>query len=109
MKNQTFVYHIKSVDNGNSNVDVMFTIDGNGSVTLAMLPFGKYEITILDWAWRYEGATVRFDGEEFSETNGTIELLLDDTGDIEFDYSNVTRNNQWITDDSSGQLVQIIN
>lgn len=98
--NQAFIYRIQGADSGNSNVDVTFVIVGNNEVTLAMLPFGKYKVTVMDWAWRYESApAVNFNNSK--PTGSTMDLTLDTTGDVIFDYAGVTPTDQWLTSDSS--------
>lgn len=107
---QAFIYRIQGADSGNSNVDVTFVIVGNNKVTLAMLPFGKYQITVLNWAWRY-GAPAKVildkkdtDDKEFRATNtatNTFIVDLNAVGDVIFDYAGVTPTDQWLTSDSS--------
>lgn len=107
---QAFIYRIQGADSGNSNVDVTFVIVGNNKVTLAMLPFGKYKVTVMDWAWRY-GAPAKVildkkdtDDKEFRATNtatNTFIVDLNAVGDVIFDYAGVTPTDQWLTSDSS--------
>jgi hypothetical protein len=105
---QAFIYRIQGADSGNSNVDVTFVIVGNGSATLAMLPFGHYKVTVTDWAWRYESApAVNFNS--FSATGSTVDLTLDTTGDVIFDYAGVTPTNQWLTSDDSALITTSTN
>lgn len=96
--NQAFVYRIQGQDTGNSNVDVTFVITGNGSVTLAMLPYGKYKITVLSWSWRYplpngQGAS-------------TWEENINSPDEYVFVYNTATvgPNNQWLSDDAQGGM-----
>lgn len=107
---QAFIYRIQGADSGNSNVDVTFVIVGNNKVTLAMLPFGKYKVTVMDWAWRY-GVPAKVildkkdtDDKEFRATNtatNTFIVDLNAVGDVIFDYAGVTPTDQWLTSDSS--------
>ena len=96
--NQSFIYRIRGLDTGNSNVDVTFVITGNSSVTLAMLPYGNYEITVLSWAWRYplpngKGAS-------------TWEENINSPDEYVFYYNTATAgpNNQWLSDDTQGGM-----
>ena len=96
--NQSFIYRIRGRDAGNLNVDVTFVITGNGSVTLAMLPYGNYEITVLSWAWRYP------------LPNGQVESTwvedIDSPDEYVFYYNTATAgpNNQWLSDDTQGGM-----
>lgn len=97
-ENQSFIYRIRGLDTGNSNVDVTFVITGNGSVTLAMLPYGNYEITVLSWSWRYplpngQGAS-------------TWEENINSPDEYVFAYNTATAgpNNQWLSDDTQGGM-----
>ena len=91
---QAFVYHIKGNGAGNANVDVTFVITGNGEITLAMLPYGDYTITVESWSWRYELPN----GQQTNSWTVTINT----TDPFVFDYSGDTPDNQWLTDDAIG-------
>lgn len=93
--NQAFIYRIHGLDDDNNNVDVTFVITGNGQITLAMLPYGNYEITVLSWAWRY--------GLPNSQTQATWRVEINSTADFVFAYSG-TPTDQWLTDDASGTV-----
>lgn len=48
---QVFVYRVT----GENGLSIDVTIVGNGSVTIADLPYGKYTVTQLNgWSWRYD-------------------------------------------------------
>ena len=96
--NQSFIYRIRGRDAGNLNVDVTFVITGNGSVTLAMLPYGEYEITVLSWSWRYDLPNAK------GASTWTEEI--DTPDEYVFDYSGrpVGPNNQWLSDDTHGGM-----
>ena len=91
--NQAFVYRIQGLDTGNSYVDVTFVITGNGQVTLAMLPYGKYRVTLLSWSWRYDVPA--------GWTSTIWELTMSTPDAVVFDYSSVTPTDQWLTDDAN--------
>ena len=93
--NQAFIYHIRGVDDDNDDVNVTFIITGNGQITLAMLPYGNYEITVLGWAWRY--------GLPNSQTQATWNVEINSTADFVFAYSG-TPTDQWLTDDAAGTV-----
>lgn len=101
---QAFIYRIQGLDSGNSNVDVTFVIVGNDYATLAMLPFGKYKVTVTDWAWRYNAPTVGFNG---SSKPVTETLTLNTTGDVTFTYG--APKNQWLTSDDSALITTSTN
>jgi len=48
---QVFVYQVR---NTTTNEELFVTVQGNGSVTIAGLPYGNYAVTQLNgWSWRY--------------------------------------------------------
>ena len=89
--NEAYVYTIKGVAGTETeNIDLDFVIVGNGSITLAEIPSGNYTVTLNDnWSWRY---------------NGTISQNVDfsDNITVEFDYSNQTMTDQWLSADANG-------
>ena len=104
-ENQVFIYNIKGKDTANADIDLTFTITGNNSVVISMLKYGNYTITLLDWSWRYDSApTVKFVNTPLTPTSDgasqwNIEIVA--VGDITFDYSGVTVEDQWLTDDAN--------
>lgn len=100
---QAFVYRVKGVDTSNSNVDVTLVIVGNNSVTVAMLPFGRYMITVMDWSWRYGDPSLSLvDGNSAAELQSSDNIYnLNAVGDIVFDYSGKRSIDQWLTDEES--------
>lgn len=97
-ENQSFIYRIRGLDTGNSNVDVTFVITGNSSVTLAMLPYGNYEITVLSWSWRYPLPNGKGASTWTENINSPNEYV--------FSYNTATAgpNNQWLSDDAQGGM-----
>lgn len=54
-ENQTFQFRVTGADTDTRGVDLIVTVHGNSSITLADLPAGKYTVRELtDWSWRYE-------------------------------------------------------
>ncbi len=55
---QAFIFRIVGVSGTETeNIDIIVSIIGNGSVTVAKLPVGKYTVSELtDWSWRYDTA-----------------------------------------------------
>ena len=101
---QAVVYRLKGKDEtATAGVDVTFTIIGNGSAVIAILPYGEYTVTVLDWAWRYADPSVTFNGDTFVSTTGSFDLTLDAVGDVTFTFSG-SSNNQWLTDDANGTV-----
>ncbi|MBQ7390106.1 MAG: InlB B-repeat-containing protein [Clostridia bacterium] len=98
--NQAFVYRIQGLDTGNSYVDVTFVITGNGQVTLAMLPYGKYRVTLLSWSWRYDVPA--------GWTSNIWELTMSTPDAVVFNYSSVTPTDQWLTDDAAGTVTPTV-
>ena len=94
-ESQAFIYRIEGIDTANSNVDVTFVITGNGSVTLAMLPYGNYRITVLNWAWRY--------GLPNGMVENSVEVNINTAEPFTFVYSG-TPTDKWLTDDASGTV-----
>ena len=94
-ESQAFIYRIEGLDGGNSAVDVTFVITGNGSVTLAMLPYGNYRITVLNWAWRY--------GLPNGMVENSVEVNINTAEPFTFVYSG-TPTDKWLTDDASGTV-----
>ena len=93
-ENQTFIYRIEGLDTVNSNVDITVAITGNGYITLAMLPYGNYRITVLSWSWRY-GMPNGLDTNEWY-------VNLTTSSPVIFYYNNVMPTDKWLTDDVSG-------
>ena len=100
---QAVIYRLqgKSTDNNTKNVDITFVITGTGSITLAMLPYGAYTLTVMDWSWRYGDPTVGFNGGTVEGSDGTFDLTLDVDGDVTFTFGAATTD-QWLTDDAYG-------
>lgn len=97
-ENQSFIYRIRGLDTGNSNVDVTFVITGNGSVTLAMLPYGNYEITVLSWSWRYPLPNGKGTSTWTENINSPDEYVF------YYNTATVGPNNQWLSDDTQGGM-----
>lgn len=53
--NQSYLFRIQGVAGTETqNVDLTFTIQGNGQAMIAALPVGEYTVTeLVDWSWRY--------------------------------------------------------
>lgn len=51
----TFLFRIKGVaGTATQNIDLTVAVTGNGTVTVNLLPIGKYTVTELtDWSWKY--------------------------------------------------------
>ncbi|MBQ7343793.1 MAG: InlB B-repeat-containing protein [Clostridia bacterium] len=100
---QAIIYRLqgKSGDSNTEDVDITFVIIGSNSVTLAMLPYGNYTVTVTDWSWRYSDLTIGFDDDTIDGTvGGTYDLTLDAVGDVTFTFG-APSNNQWLTDDAN--------
>lgn len=50
---QTFLFRVVGKTGKAIGVDITVPIRGNGTVTITDLPIGDYEVTELDWSWRY--------------------------------------------------------
>ena len=51
---EMFIFRIKGVSDGCTDVDLKITVVGNSSVTVSHLPIGQYTVTELEgWAYRY--------------------------------------------------------
>lgn len=95
-EDQVFIYRLQ----GNT-VDVTFVIVGNDYVSLSMVPTGNYTVTVLDWAWRYGAPKIRFDDTNYTlDENGSCTFVIDGTDDVEFKYSEVRYETQWLTDEA---------
>lgn len=97
---QMFIFRLKGKQN---EVDVTFVISGNDYVDVAMLPYGDYTVTVLDWTWRYGLPMMTYGGETQAAQNGSFELTLGEDGDVNFIYSG-TPNEKWLTDDISHSI-----
>jgi hypothetical protein len=107
-KDQAFVFSINRIleagDDESDKVDVTFVIFGNDYLNVAMLPHGKYTITVLGWSWRYGAPTLTFGGNTYNSETGEFEVNLTGTGDVTFSYANVTPSDKWLSDDIAGYL-----
>ena len=102
---QAFVFNIRGAETATADVDVDFIIFDNGYVDISRLPYGKYTITTLHWAWRYGApASVTFDGVMHPIENGQVTLELKVSGDVVITYPD-KMNEQWLTDDASGMVL----
>ena len=53
-ENQSFIFRIKGNDENTNGIDLKVVIKGNGKITIADLPVGKYTVTEeTSWSWRY--------------------------------------------------------
>ena len=53
-ENQSFIFRIKGSDENTKDYDFKVVIKGNGKITIADLPVGKYTVTEeTSWSWRY--------------------------------------------------------
>ncbi len=51
---QVFMFRVKGTSGLTSDIDIVVTVSGNGTVVLAELPIGDYTVTeITDWSYRY--------------------------------------------------------
>ena len=100
---QAFVFRLVGViGTQTEGIDVDFVVFDIGYLDISHLPYGKYTLTTLHWAWRVGDPTlVIFDGKEYIPKNGTVELDLNTVGDVTIIYPSVT-NDKWLSDDASG-------
>ena len=100
---QAFVFELKGADADTEKVDVTFFIFDVGHIDLALLPYGKYTLTTLHWAWRYGTPTsVTFGDNVMDASSGTVTLDLTTPGDVIITYPSSEVNAKWLTDDASG-------
>lgn len=85
---QVFVFHVRRTFDQYGNptaagdVDLYVTINvnasGDGSITIASLPLGTYEVTeITEWSWRY---TIQSSKVEVANASGTYVAATDKSG-----------------------------
>ncbi len=64
--NQTYIFDVKGVEGtATAGLSITGTVHGNGKVTVADVPVGKYTVTErMNWSWRYQSTTVQYTGSE---------------------------------------------
>ncbi|MBO5976024.1 MAG: hypothetical protein J6P94_02450, partial [Oscillospiraceae bacterium] len=83
----TFVFHIKGLDENNSYIDMDVTIDGSGSVTIYEMPLGSYEVTEdSSWSWRWICSSAH---------SGTEVISVEDLH-AEIAFNNSFDENRWL-------------
>ena len=89
---QSFLYRIVGAEGTETEeIDLTFSIKGNGSTTIAGLPVGDYTVTLIsDWAWRYES------GEE----QKSITLSVDQTQNV-LEFSSTRSEDKWLDGNAS--------
>lgn len=51
---ESFLFHVKGLDNNNKHIDMVVTITDAGSKTINKIPIGDYEVTEMgDWSWTF--------------------------------------------------------
>lgn len=51
---ESFLFHVKGLDNNNKHIDMVVTITDAGSKTINKIPIGDYEVTEMGaWSWTF--------------------------------------------------------
>lgn len=100
---QAFVFRlIGKAGTATANIDVTFTIFDIGYMDIDHLPYGKYTLRTLHWAWRFgHPDTVSFNGELLNAEAGEVTLDLNTVGDVIITYPKDAVD-AWLSDAASG-------
>ena len=105
---QAFVFRLKGIEKATEGIDITFVILDDGYVDIELLPYGKYTLTTLHWAWRLDHPdNVTFNEQSPSAETGVVTLDLNAPGDVIINYPE-EYNTQWLSDAASG-YVPILN
>ncbi len=106
--NQSYIFDMVGVEGtSTAGLRVTVTVHGNGKITVADVPVGKYTVTERsDWSWRYQSTGVRYTGDTFEEIkdgNGyVIGATVEITGEKDTEtltFTNERKNPQWLDGD----------
>lgn len=85
LSDHNFLFRIKGKDNNNKHIDLIISIEGNGTEDVLNVPIGDYTVTELtEWSWDY------------TATNASQNIAVAEGEKSDLTFDNTDQNPNWL-------------
>lgn len=90
LSDHNFLFRIKGKDNNNKHIDLIISIEGNGTEDVLNVPIGDYTVTELtEWSWDY------------TATNASQNIAVAEGKKSDLTFDNTDQNPNWLYGEAS--------